>query len=291
MPESIGSVFQTQIPSLSENANIQDALKIFHYGTKTVPTNASQLIPNSIAGHLQSANLRIQTLEQLGIGSEYSPTEPTVKVDGAIWVDANSNAPIYENFFVAYYQESQPTAQENGLLWVNSVTKAIKVYDAEDETWKTVSSGSSGAAGAVVVVNLTGLNTSIVGLDAVTANGLGLLPIFGYQSSGVPVPLSLSINTTKDNPKIQVDFNFAKALPSAPGNIMMLRSIGMGSPAPIASFYFDGVSSPKISYVDEVTTPEASTVTYLLQNSSSETITFDGQSTNYVIQAVAKEIA
>lgn len=291
MPESIGSVFSTQVPSLSENANIQDALKIFHYGTKNVPSNVSQLIPNSIAGHLQSANLRIQTLEQLGIGSVYSAEEPSSKVDGSIWVDATSNAPIYENFFVAYYQESQPIAEENGLLWVNSVTKAIKVYDAVDDTWKTVSSGSSGSSGAVVVVNLTGLNLSVVGLDAVTATGLGLLPIFGYQSGGVPVPLALPIITTKDNPKIDVNFIFAKALPSAAGNIMLLRSIGTDQPAPLASFYFDGVSVPRISYVDEVTAPEGSSVTYLLQNSSAETITFDGQSSNYVIEAIAKEIS
>jgi len=291
MPESIGPIFSTQVPSLSENANIQDALKIFHYGTKTVPSNVSQVIPNSVAGHLQSANLRLQTLEQLGIGSAYSPNEPSSKVDGAIWVDANSNAPIYENFFVAYYQESQPSAEENGLLWVNSSTKEIKVYDAADETWKTVASGSSSSAGAISVVNLTGQSISIVGLDSVTAAGLGIAPVFGYQNSGALVPLAPAITTTKDNSKVEVSFVFGKALQSAQGNIGLRRFINSEqSPTLLGSFYFDGISVPQIHYVDSVTAPEGSLLTYVLENLSSETITFDGQSASYTIQAVVKEI-
>jgi hypothetical protein len=292
MPESIGSIFSTQIPSLTENANIQDALKIFHYGTKTVPTNISQLAPASVAGHLQAANVRLTALEQLGIGSVYSPNEPSSKADGAIWVDATSNAPIYENFFVAYYQESQPSAQENGLLWVNSVTKAIKVYDEADETWKTVASGSSSSAGAVNVVDLTGQSISIVGLDSATATGLGIAPIFGYQNSGALVPLAPAITTTKDNSKVEVSFVFGKALQSAQGNIGLRRFINSGqSPTLLGSFYFDGASVPQIHYIDSVTVPEGSLLTYVLENLSSETITFDGQSASYTIQAVAKEIA
>lgn len=289
MPESIGSIFPTQIPSLTENANIQDALKIFHYGTKTPPTSISQLAPASVAGHLQSANVRLTALEALGIGSIYSTNEPTAKVDGSIWVKSNSNAPIYQNFFVASYQPTEPTEfLENGAIWINSTTKAIKVYDDVTEEWETVSSGSS--VGAVATINLTGLNTSVIGLDSVTAMSQGVPPIFGYLSSGVPVPLALSINTTKNNPKIDVNFNFAKALPSAAGNILLTRSIGLNPAAPLAYFYFDGSSAPKINYVDEVVAPEGSTVTYLLQNAATETITFDGQSVAYTIQAIAKEI-
>lgn len=291
MPQSIGSIFQTQIPSLTENANIQDALKIFHYGTKTVPTTIAQLNPNSIAGHLQSASNRLDALEDLGIGSSYGSTEPTEKVDGSIWVKSDSNAPIYQNFFVAYYQDATPTITENGVLWINETTKELKVYDASDSTWKTVASGTSGAAGAVSVFDLTGQGISITGLDAVTAAGLGLLPIFGYQPGGIPTPFSASITITKDNPKIDVEYVFGKALPSAAGKIELLRSIDGGLPVSVASFYFNGSCSPQIKYVDSVTAIEGSLVAYILQNSSAESITFDGTSDDYVVLAVAKEIA
>lgn len=290
MPESIGSIFQTQIPSLSENANIQDALKIFHYGTKTVPSTIAQLNPNSIAGHLQTASSRLDSLEDLGIGSSYGSVEPVEKVDGSIWVKSDSNAPIYQNFFVAFYQETEPETEENGVLWVNSVTKDLKIYDETDQVWKTVSSSGGASAGAVTVNDLTGQGVSIIGLDAITANGLGLQPIFGYQPGGVPTPFSVSVTTTKDNPKIDVEYIFGKALPSAAGKIELLRLIDSGLPSSIASFYFNGTSSPQIKYVDNPTAPEGSVITYVLQNSSSETITFDGTSDDYAVEVIAKEI-
>ncbi len=49
--ENIGSKYNTQIPSLTENADIQTALKIYHYGQSTEP---STLVSNSVAGHLQN---------------------------------------------------------------------------------------------------------------------------------------------------------------------------------------------------------------------------------------------
>ena len=55
MTESIGitgAPFNTQIPTLAENANIQDALRVYHYGTAT--SNPGPNPPtNSIAGHLK----------------------------------------------------------------------------------------------------------------------------------------------------------------------------------------------------------------------------------------------
>lgn len=290
MPESIGSIFQTQIPSLSENANIQDALKIFHYGTKTIPSTISQLNPNSIAGHLQTASSRLEALEELGIGSSYGSSEPEEKVDGSIWVKSDSNAPIYQNFFVAFYQEEEPETEENGVLWVNSVTKDLKIYDESDLTWKTVSSSGGSSVGAVSINDLTGQGISITGLDAITANGLGLQPIFGYQPGGVPTPFSVSITTTKDNAKIDIEYIFGKATPAAAGKLELLRLINAGLPVSVASFYFNGTSSPQIKYVDSLATPEGSVVTYVLQNSSSETIVFDGTSDDYTIEVVAKEI-
>ena len=49
--ENIGSKYNTQVPSLTENADIQTALKIYHYGQSTEPTT---LVADSVAGHLKN---------------------------------------------------------------------------------------------------------------------------------------------------------------------------------------------------------------------------------------------
>jgi hypothetical protein len=54
MPENIGSAgapYNTKIPRIDENADIQTALRLYHYGDNT--TNPGSIINDSIAGHLQ----------------------------------------------------------------------------------------------------------------------------------------------------------------------------------------------------------------------------------------------
>lgn len=57
MPNDIGvpaSPYNTKIPSYTENADIQTALRLYHYGEDT--TDPSPIISNSIVGHLTSLN-------------------------------------------------------------------------------------------------------------------------------------------------------------------------------------------------------------------------------------------
>ena len=49
--QDIGSKYKTQIPSLTENADIQTALRVYHYGAASEP---GTLVPNSVAGHLET---------------------------------------------------------------------------------------------------------------------------------------------------------------------------------------------------------------------------------------------
>jgi hypothetical protein len=77
MSEAIGSLFGTQIPSLSETADIQEALRLYHYGASSgtsvgqydpTNTNPSNLKPNSIAYTLNSLQAQITVLSgSLGI--------------------------------------------------------------------------------------------------------------------------------------------------------------------------------------------------------------------------------
>ena len=51
MVQPIGTKYPTNIPLLSDNADIQTALKVYHYGQASEPTT---LIANSVAGHLNT---------------------------------------------------------------------------------------------------------------------------------------------------------------------------------------------------------------------------------------------
>ena len=50
MAEDIGNIYKTKIPSYAEAADIQAALKLFHYGTTTVPTTEGEILADSLAG-------------------------------------------------------------------------------------------------------------------------------------------------------------------------------------------------------------------------------------------------
>jgi|694.fasta_scaffold00107_130 hypothetical protein len=97
--ESIGSIYPTQIPGYDDAADIKAALKLYHYGSVTVPTvdeigtDPGEIVANSVAGHLKALDTRIDLVEAVGVGSDYATTEPVSPADGFIWVDANSTAP------------------------------------------------------------------------------------------------------------------------------------------------------------------------------------------------------
>lgn len=95
--ESIGSVYPTQIPGYDDAADIQAALKLYHYGSTTAPANEGALVANSVAGHIKALDTRLDSVESTGIGSDYSSTEPTSPEDGFIWVDSDSVVPIIQN--------------------------------------------------------------------------------------------------------------------------------------------------------------------------------------------------
>jgi hypothetical protein len=140
MSESIGSIYPTQMPGLEEAADIQAALKLYHYGTTTEILNESQIVPNSVVGHIKALDTRLDSIELTGIGSEYAATAPTEPEDGFIWVSSAATA-YNVSGAVASYQNSAPTeGLVDGLLWVdkNSSPLAMYVYDLDTATWKEI---------------------------------------------------------------------------------------------------------------------------------------------------------
>jgi len=64
----IGQNFKTRIPTFSDDASIEEALKVYHYG---VDNYTVEPIPdNSIEGNFRSLDLRVDSLESLVTGIE-----------------------------------------------------------------------------------------------------------------------------------------------------------------------------------------------------------------------------
>jgi hypothetical protein len=146
-PNATGTFYNTTIPSLDDGANIQQALRMYHYGTPNgdVPDESGSpdrtVKSESVVGYLRSLQAQIT---DFNIGSEYGSVEPTDPVDGYVWVDADSSAPIFETPpntvpSVAKYQTSAPSNPVTGTLWVDSTNTSalvLKVYDGT--TWKVI---------------------------------------------------------------------------------------------------------------------------------------------------------
>jgi hypothetical protein len=118
--------YNTLVPALADNANIQEALRVYHYGGPA-PATIGDVSPTSIAGHFKAMSTRVETLEEVGIGSSYSLSSelPEVIEDGFLWVDKNSSAPTYNTdgtlpLSVVRYQSTVPTGTiPEGALWVD----------------------------------------------------------------------------------------------------------------------------------------------------------------------------
>lgn len=122
-------VYNTKIPGLADNADIQVALKLYHYGTTTIPGTLEGVLPGSIAGHLRGLNNRVVTLENQGIGSSYQDEPPTSVPEGFVWIDSNSSAIAISEFQKARYTTTIPTENlVEGQLWVDKDSSPLKMY-------------------------------------------------------------------------------------------------------------------------------------------------------------------
>jgi hypothetical protein len=134
--ENIGEIFPTKIPGLEETADIQEALRLYHYGSTSYdPDNTDkELLPNpSMAYNLKVLEADIDALQSNGIGSEFVGTQPTDVPDGFIWVDAASEGPVETTIPTVFYQNDAPTTGlVEGRLWVdkNSNPLTMYVYDS-----------------------------------------------------------------------------------------------------------------------------------------------------------------
>jgi hypothetical protein len=113
-------LFNTKIPALSEAADIQAALRLYHYGEdyELSNTDPEELKPVSLAKHLQNLQDNIETVDAKGIGSIYSVTEPTTPLDGYVWMNPATTSPIVS---VASWQKISSGSLSGSSLEVSSI--------------------------------------------------------------------------------------------------------------------------------------------------------------------------
>lgn len=136
--ENIGSVYPTKIPGYEDAADIQAALKLYHYGTSSEITTESQIIPNSVVGHIKALDTRIDTIEADGLGSAVLASMPTGVDNGYIWVDSSTSLTTDVQYATASYQISQPANPTTGALWVDSDSSPLKMYVWSGSEWKEI---------------------------------------------------------------------------------------------------------------------------------------------------------
>jgi hypothetical protein len=87
---SIGNIYSTKVPGYEDAADIQTALRTYHYGSSSYDetgSNTAALVNPSIAYHLKNIQDSIDALEELGTGSIVSNTQPVVVQEGLLWLD------------------------------------------------------------------------------------------------------------------------------------------------------------------------------------------------------------
>ena len=266
--EQTNQLYNTQIPALSEDANIQEALRLYHYGVGTgLPTTNAQIQSNSMAGHLKSMRTDIQTLQAKGAGSDYSDALPTSVDDGFIWVDSTSSAAIFEEGIptIAFYQSAEPAAGlVAGMLWVDSDDNSVYVYNGT--SWDSVASsgGSSYTPGAYAELSLTGLSTDVSATSG-TPFVFGGSNLFG---AGIMVAGGRARNM------VSVSVGSATSV-SGVGQIILQRVINndLLNAVPVAAFTYSS-GNLQFSYTDTHGAEDGVAVSYGLLNATTDSVTF-----------------
>jgi len=149
--ENIGNLVPTKIPALADDANIQDALKAYHYGSydfDTAETNSANLLNPSIAYTINSLQSQITTKAALEVAardsSRATTTAPTAAAftafsntipDGYIWVDKDAAAPVGYLSATSIYTATQPTTGlANGVIWIKKGSSPLEMYVYNGDT-------------------------------------------------------------------------------------------------------------------------------------------------------------
>lgn len=137
--ENIGNVYPTKIPGYDDAADIQAALRLYHYGSTTYDinnSNVSALVNPSLAYTLNDLQSQINdNAANPAAAAEVQDSEPTSPVDGFLWVDSDATVTGSPLSATSIYQNTTPTANlVDGLLWIKKGTTPLEMYVYDSNT-------------------------------------------------------------------------------------------------------------------------------------------------------------
>ena len=283
-PNATAGFYNTLVPSLTDDANIQEALRMYHYGTVdgSIPDDSGNPIAaESVAAYL--GNLQGQ-IEAITIGSQYSATAPdlTTEDNGYIWVDSTSAGTVFDTGIpvIAFYQPQEPTeGLVTGMLWVDSSTNSIYAYNGS--SWDSVASSGSSTAPIAGNLSLTGL-----GLDVSATSGgqFQFDPGTGLQY------FAFAVDSTTT--KCLVSLSIGSAISASGVGQILLQRVLNNNPlttTTVAAFTY-GNGNLQFSYLDEHNQSAGTDVAYILTNATTDTVTFSSANSS-AIQIALQEIA
>jgi hypothetical protein len=148
--QSVGQEFKSRIPTLGDDASIQEALRVYHYG---VDNYSIQPIPDdSIEGNFRSLDTRIDSLETiLGAGlTEYLRRVSQSSNPNIITGQTTSTIPITVRAIASQTSSLQQ--------WQNSSNSAV----ASVSTSGYLATAGYASIGSITQVATTALNINII---------------------------------------------------------------------------------------------------------------------------------
>lgn len=141
MSENIGSLYTTQIPQYEDAADIQAALKMYHYGSSsydTENTNESLLVSNSIAGYFANIQHQLNNIEPIVVQSlAQAENLDTYTSNGLFSQDSNTDARSLGS-------SGYPTSNGQAFAGLLSVTNGDGIIY---QTYQMAGDGSSSPVG------------------------------------------------------------------------------------------------------------------------------------------------
>jgi hypothetical protein len=149
--ENIGNLVPTKIPALVDDANIQDALKAYHYGSydfDTAETDPEELLNPSIAYTINDLQDQIddqvalelaardisRAANSVPVAGDFTAFSATIP-DGYIWVDKDAAAPVGYLSATSIYTATEPTTGlANGVIWIKKGSSPIELYVYNGDT-------------------------------------------------------------------------------------------------------------------------------------------------------------
>jgi hypothetical protein len=184
--ESIGTLIPTAIPGYTDSADIQAALRAYHYGSYSYdPANTSpgSLVTPSIAKTIYDIQSDITSLENRpSSGGEVDATQPAPAdftppeiPDGFIWVDQDGTVGGQPTSATSVFTNSAPTTSlTSGVIWVDRDATEI----ASNPYIPTAAIAAKGdlivgeANDDVTILSVAATNGYVLNVNSSTTSGL-----------------------------------------------------------------------------------------------------------------------